>query len=302
MSLKLPVLIPVLGALADPVRLRLVALCAPGELTVKELTSATGLSQPRISRHLKILVEAGVLRRFRDRHWVYYRLRHDGDAAALARHALAQLSSADADVRADARRLDEVLAARAREAREAAGGDSDEVLTPAAWALAEQAIRELGRQALGPNGLGQLLDVGTGTGRVLRVLGLDAKRGTGIDASRPMRLAARTALHDAGLAHCSVRDGDMYALPFDDRAFDTVSIGRVLSGAQEPWAALAEAARVLKPGGHLLVFDVLPDGLPVDAWCQSLGGWIDAAGLTAGAQRRLALPGSCAVLMLARRA
>ena len=137
---------------------------------------------------------------------------------------------------------------------------------------------------------------------MLRVLGLDAKKGIGIDASHAMRLASRTALHDAGLAHCSVRDGDMYALPFEDRAFDTVSIGRVLSGAQRPWAALAESARVLKPGGCLLVFDVLPDGIPVDAWCQSLGGWLDAAGLTVSTQRRLALPDSCAVLLLARRA
>ena len=302
MSLKLPDLNAVLGALADPVRLRLVALCAPGELTVKELTAATGMSQPRISRHLKILVEADVLRRFRDQHWVYYRLRQDGDAAALARQALAKLSSSDADVRADARRLDEVLAARAREARAAAGGDSDEVLQPAAWALAEHAIRDLGRQALGPDGLGNLLDIGTGTGRVLRALGLDAKQGTGIDASHPMRLAARTALHDAGLSHCSVRDADMYALPFEDGTYDTVSIGRVLSGAQQPWAALAEAARVLKPKGHLLVFDVLPDGIPVDAWCQSLNGWLSAAGVATVSQQRLALPGSTAVLVLARRA
>ena len=299
--MKLPAINLVLGALADPVRLRLVALCAPGELTVKELTAATGMSQPRISRHLKLLVEADILRRFRDRHWVYYHLRQEGDAATLARHTLAQLSPADAELRADARRLDEVLAARAREAREAAGGDSDEVLQPAAWALAEQAIHDLGRQALGANGLGQLLDIGTGTGRVLRALGPDAKKGTGIDASHAMRLAARTALHDAGLSHCSVRDADMYALPFADAAYDTVSIGRVLSGAQRPWAAVAEAARVLKPRGYLMVFDVLPDGMPVDAWCQSLQGWIAAAGLVSMTQQRLSLPGCCAVLLLARR-
>ncbi len=302
MSLKLPELNAVLGALSDPVRVRLVALCAPGELTVKELTAATGMSQPRISRHLKILVKADILRRFRDQHWVYYRLRQDGDAAALARQALARLAAIDSDVRADARRLDTVLAARAREARAAAGGDSDEVLHPAAWALVEQAIRDAGRQALGPEGLGNLLDIGTGAGRVLRALGPDAKKGTGIDASHPMRLAARTALHDAGLSHCSVRDADMYALPFKDASYDTVSIGRVLSGAKEPWAALAEAARVLKPKGHLLVFDVLPDGIPVDAWCQSLQGWLTTAGVTPVVQQRLALPGSTAILALARRA
>lgn len=299
--MNLPELSAVLAALADPARLRLVALCAGGELTVKELTEASAMSQPRVSRHLKILVEAGVLRRFRDQHWVYYRLRTDGDAAELARRALQALAAADPDRRADRRRLDAVLSARARDAREAMGGDSDEVLQPAAWALVEQAIRDLAREALGPDGLGELLDVGTGSGRLLRALGPDAKRGIGIDSAHAMRLASRLALHDAGLAHCSVREADMYELPFDDGAFDTVSIGRVLSGAQEPWAAIAEATRVLKSGGHLIVFDVLPDGMPVDAWCQSLAGWLTTNGVITVRQRRLALPDAIGVLMLGRR-
>src|SRR5690606_31944833 len=117
--MNLPELSAVLAALADPARLRLVALLEGGELTVKELTDASAMSQPRVSRHLKILVEAGVLRRFRDQHWVYYRLRTDGKPATLARHALAAFASADPDRRADRRRLDAVLAARAREARAA---------------------------------------------------------------------------------------------------------------------------------------------------------------------------------------
>ncbi|MCA1798897.1 MAG: metalloregulator ArsR/SmtB family transcription factor [Xanthomonadaceae bacterium] len=298
MAVELKDLSTLLGALSDSARLRLLVLCAAGELTVKELTEATDMSQPRVSRHLRILEEAGILRRFRDQHWVYYRLRADGPAAPLARAAIALLARTDSDVRADARRLDEVLAARAREARAAAGGDSDEVLQPSAWALLEQAIRDMGRKALGPDGLGELLDVGTGSGRVLRVLGPDAKRGIGIDASRAARLAARTALHDAGLAHCSVRDADMYALPFDKESFDTVSISRVLSGAQLPWAALSEAVRVLRPSGRLLVFDVLPEGMPLDAWCQSLKGWLTAARIEVLSEQRLALPGGCAVLYL----
>ena len=289
-----------LHALADPARLRLLALCRRGELSVNELTAASDMSQPRVSRHLRILVEAGALRRFREAHWVYYRLASEGEAAALVQEALQRLSVGDDAVRADARRLDEVLAARAREAREAAGGDSEAALPPSAWASLEQATRRVAHAALSAEGFGELLDIGTGGGRMLRLLGPDARRGIGVDISRPMRLAARNALRDAGLAHCSVRDGDMYALPFPGSSFDTVVLARVLTGAQRPWDATREAARVLRPHGHLLVMDLLPEGMPVEAWCRSLRDWLAEAGLVLAEEHRLPLPRGTAVIGLTR--
>jgi len=284
-----------LAALADPARLRLLRLCRRGELTVKELTAATAMSQPRVSRHLRILEEAGVLRRFREAHWVYYRLRGDGEPAALARAALARLPARDATLADDARRLDEELAARARELRAAAGGDSEQALPPPDWARLERAIRDLLRPVVAAGGLGRLLDIGTGNARMLRLLGPGASRGIGIDRQRAMRLAARTALRDAGLEHCSVRDADMYRLPFADASFDTVCLSRVLTGAREPWAALAEAVRVLDRAGRLLVVDLLPEGMPVSAWIESLEAWLDRAGCTGGSGMRLALHGGTAI-------
>lgn len=302
MNLDIDKLAQLLEALSEPARLRLVALCRHGELTVKELTAATDMSQPRVSRHLRILVEADVLRRFRESHWVYYRLRLEGPAAELAQAALARVPATDRTLKADARRLDTVLAARARELRAASGGDTEAILVPEAWPQLEAAIKALAARAGGERGLGDLLDVGTGPGRMLRVLATDADRAVGIDHSRQMRLAARTALREAGLANCSVREADMYHLPYDDGRFDTVVFGHVLTCAREPWNAVAEAARVLKPGGYLLVMELLPDGMPVEAWSQSLADWLAGAGAEAVTQQSLSLPGATAVLMLNERA
>lgn len=302
MELNADKLAQVLEALSEPARLRLVALCQHGELTVKELTAATDMSQPRVSRHLRILVEADVLRRFRESHWVYYRLRHEGPAAELAQAALAKLSSADRELHADARRLDTVLAARARELRAESGGDTEAILAPEAWPEVEAAIKALAAQATGRHGLGDLLDVGTGAGRMLHALAGDAERAVGIDASREMRLAARTSLREAGLSNCSIREADMYRLPYDDARFDTVVFGHVLTCAREPWNAVAEAVRVTRANGHLLVMELLPDGMPVEAWTQSLADWLAGAGAEPVSQRSLALPGVTAVLMLTERA
>lgn len=301
MSFDVTKLASLLEALAEPARLRLLALCQHGELTVKELTEATGMSQPRVSRHLRILVEADILIRFREAHWVYYRFRDDSQAASLARAALARASTTDVSLQSDARRLDAVLAARARELRSAAGGDTDLPLTPVARPRLEQTVKRLAARALGADGLGDLLDVGTGAGRMLRLLAPDAKRAEGVDSSRAMRLAARSALRTAGLAHCSVREADMYALPFDDQRFDTVVFGHVLTCAEEPWRAVEEAVRVLRVGGHLLVMELLPDGMPVEAWRQALADWLAKAGLTTIAQEALDFPGITAVVNLNRR-
>jgi ubiquinone/menaquinone biosynthesis C-methylase UbiE len=205
---------------------------------------------------------------------------------------------------ADARRLETALSARARELRAAAdGGDANvgSLLTPVGWARVEQAVKRMAARALGPNGLGDLLDVGTGSGRMLRVLAADASSAEGLDRSDEMRLAARTALREAGLDNCIVREGDMYRLPYDDGRFDTVVFGHVLTCADEPRKAVREAVRVLKVRGHLLVMELLADGVPVDAWCGSLVDWLSSAGVDVLAQERISLPGATAVLCLNQR-
>ena len=261
MSLELDQVANILMALGEPARLRLVALLVDGELTVTELTKTTGMSQPRVSRHLKILVGAGVLQRFREAHWVYYRLPNRGEPAALARAALDRVDPEHPDLSADARRLAAILHERSSQVAAAQNNDDIEEfpLTSGEWTRLEQAVRRLAAHtgAPGSDGVGDLLDVGTGSGRLLQALACEAKRAEGLDNSSEKRFEARAALRKSGLANTRVRDGDMYQLPYDDAQFDTVLFGSMLAAASDASQAIAEALRVLRVGGHLLVVELL---------------------------------------------
>lgn len=235
-------------AIADPSRLRLMALCARGELTVTEVTEVVGQSQPRVSRHLKVLCAAGLLDRFREQNWVYYRLPLGGPDAQLARSLVRLLPADDPLLRLDRERLERIFARRAAQLRGSAPGDA--VPTPAG---VDARITDL----MAGEALGELLDIGTGTGRMLRLLGVSADMAVGIDISREMLVLARSNLHAAGLDHLSVRQGNMYQLRFADQSFDTVTIDQVLYQADQPADVLREAARVLRPGGRLLLVEFL---------------------------------------------
>jgi SAM-dependent methyltransferase len=243
-------------AVAEPSRLRLLALCARGELTVTEVTEVVGQSQPRVSRHLKVLCAAGLLDRFREQNWVYYRLPLGGPDAELARGLLRLLPDDDPLLHLDRERLERVLARRAAQVRGQARGDS--VPTPAG---VDAMIADL----MAGEALGDLLDIGTGTGRMLRLLGVAADTAVGIDISREMLVLARSNLHAAGLEHLSVRQGNMYQLRFADGSFDTVTIDQVLYQADQPVEVLREAARVLRPGGRLLLVEFLTGEGPEEA-------------------------------------
>jgi ArsR family transcriptional regulator len=243
-------LIQNLKALADPTRLRLVALCSRGECTVSELTGVLGLSQPRVSQHLKQLCDADLLQRFRDGQFVYYRVPLRGGRASLRRRVLALLPADEPLLERDLARLRELRAAPVP----LAGQD------PAA-----QATRELHRALIeltvsAP--LGDLLDVGCGPGGILKLLASRARRAVGVDIDSDVRQLARAELLLAGLENCSLRKGDMYALPFADAEFDTVVIDDVLAGADRPVALLGEARRVLRPNGRLLLLAHCADGDP----------------------------------------
>lgn len=257
-------LLNALKALAEPTRLRILAICREGELTVSELVRVLGQSQPRVSRHLRLLTEGGVLDRVPEGSWVFYRLATRGDGAALARQLLKLLPEDDRHLARDRTRLAEVRQARAEAAAAYFRRNAHAWRTLRALHVDEAEVEAAIRRLLGAEDgedLGQLLDIGTGTGEMLRLLADCIELGEGIDLSRDMLVVARSELTQAGYTHCRVRQADMYDLPFEDRRFDTVVIHQVLHYTDDPDGAIAEAARVLKPGGRLLVVDFAPHQL-----------------------------------------
>jgi ArsR family transcriptional regulator len=277
-----------LRAAAEPTRLRLLALCARGGFCVSDLVAILGQSQPRLSRHLKLLVEAGLLARTPEGANVYFHLPPGAD---LARQILARLPEDDPQLAADRRAAARLAAERAREASEAFrrdGADWDEMRALGLPAPAIEAALLAGL----PARVGRLLDIGTGTGRLLELVAPRAESALGVDASREMLALARARLSERGLSNCAVRQADMYRLPLPDSAYDTVTLQMVLHYAEDPAAALAEAARVLKPGGALLVVDLAPHGRAdllgrfAHRWPgfddAELAGWLGAVGCVPG--------------------
>jgi ubiquinone/menaquinone biosynthesis C-methylase UbiE len=243
-----------LRAAAEPTRLRLLALAGRGAFCVSEFTEILGQSQPRLSRHLKLLCDCRLLDRVREGANVWFALPH-GEAGALPRDLVARLPVDDPVLEADRRQAARVLAERARVASESfrrQGADWDEMR---ALDLPAQAV-ETALLALVPDGAGRLLDIGTGTGRVLELLAPQVRHGVGVDASKAMLALARSRLARAGVAHCSVRLADMYRLPLASSSFDLAVVQMVLHYAEDPPGVLAEAARVLRPGGSLIVIDL----------------------------------------------
>ena len=244
-----------LRAAAEPTRLRLLALAARGAFCVTEYVEILGQSQPRLSRHLKLLCDCGLLGRVREGANVWFAL-PTGDAGALPRELVARLPTDDPILEADRRQAARVLAERARVASEsfrAKGADWDEMR---ALDLPAQAV-EKALLALFPSGSeGRLLDIGTGTGRVLELLAPRVRQALGIDASKAMLALARSRLAGPEYAHCAVRQADMYRLPLPDAAYDTIVLQMVLHHAEDPAGVIAEAARVLAPTGRLLVIDL----------------------------------------------
>ena len=244
-----------LRAAAEPTRLRLLALAAGGAFCVSELSEILGQSQPRISRHLRLLQEAGLLERLREGVNAWFALA-GGQQGALVRELLARIPEDDATLAADRRLAARVLAERARVASDSfrrQGADWDEMR---ALDLPAASVEAALLQSLPEVGIGRLLDIGTGTGRLLEVLAPRVDSALGVDASKAMLALARARLSRAGLSHCAVRLADMYRLPFADAAFDVAVLQMVLHHADEPAQVLAEAARVLCPGGRLVVVDL----------------------------------------------
>jgi ubiquinone/menaquinone biosynthesis C-methylase UbiE/DNA-binding transcriptional ArsR family regulator len=253
-------LVSMLRAAGDPTRLRLLLLLRQAELTVSELIEIVGQSQPRVSRHLKLLGEAGLVERFKEGSWVFCRAADRGTGAELTRviAALADPSLQDAD-RA---RLAHVRQARANAAASYFKANAAEWERIRALHAPEKDVEAAIARHLTVAGIENFLDAGTGTGRMLELIAPHARRAVGIDVSPDMLSIARDRLLRADIQNAQVRLGDTYRLPFPNGAvgagFDVVLFHQVLHYLDDPGSAVAEAARVMAPGGRLLVADFAP--------------------------------------------
>ncbi|WP_374547666.1 ArsR/SmtB family transcription factor [Rhodoblastus sp.] len=249
-----------LAAIGEESRLRLYALLADAELAVSELVTILGQSQPRVSRHLKLLLEAGLVERRREGAWAFFRASDKGAPAALAQAILSGLAADDPAFSADRARLGEVRAARAAQAQkyfEAHAPVWDETRRlHAPEAEVEAAILDAARNG-GPRWR-RLLDIGCGAGRTLELLAPYAESALGIDLSAAMLGVARARVEQAGLRHVNLRQGDIYALPVEPESADLAVLHQVLHYLDNPARALREAARALAPGGRLIVVDFAP--------------------------------------------
>ncbi len=257
-TLRFNALNAALKAAGEETRLRVLALLAEAELTVSDLTDILRQSQPRISRHLKLLAEAGLVERFREGTWAFFRLAEHGGGAELARALLERLDPADHTIARDRARLASVRQARAAAAQAYFRAHAAEWDRIRKLHVADDAVEEAIRAALADKPVRSLLDLGTGTGRMLELFGPEIERGLGLDLSLDMLLLARDRLERAGLKHCSVRQGDIYDLPIGNDSFDVVIVHQVLHFLDDSARAIKEAARVLRPGGRLLVVDFAP--------------------------------------------
>lgn len=248
-------------AAGEETRLRILALLRRGELTVSELTQILGQSQPRVSRHLKILADAGLVERHREGSWIFYRASLDQAVdivTALGGAITALNDSSDRVIARDKDRFDQ-----SREARTAAAAayfteNAEEWDKVRGLHIAEETIEASMRRLVGDAPVDLFVDLGTGTGRMLSVFSAAYKNGVGFDQSREMLAVARSNLDREGVGHAQVRQGDIFSVPMENAAADLVCIHHVLHYLAEPAAAVREAARLLKPNGRLVISDFAP--------------------------------------------
>jgi ArsR family transcriptional regulator len=250
-----------LRAAAEPTRLRILALCGHSELSVSELTQILGQSQPRVSRHLKLLWESGLLSRSREGVWAFYRTadeRTNTTGAALSRLLVDLLPDDDPELIRDLTRLEQVKKERAAAAEAYFRANAAEWSHVRSLYVEESAV-EARLLHMAPDPIRHHIDLGTGTGRILEVFGERSQRSLGIDLSREMLAVARANLERSpNLKHLSVRHGDVYNVPLPGRCADLVTLHLVLHYLSDPGAAIREAARLLEPAGRLITVDFAP--------------------------------------------
>ena len=292
---KLDELVTVLKAAGEGTRLRLLALLAEGEHSVKDLTEILKQSQPRVSRHLKLLADAGLIERNAEGAWAYYGLAPDGDAASLVQWLISRVDD------------DDIERSRDRERQQAARASQQALASEyfakvaGSWNLLktlhvpEEAVEAAVVEAVGSRHIDTLIDLGTGTGRMLEVLADSYKRGIGIDSSREMLAVARSRLASAGINHAQVRLGDIGDVDLTAGPADVIVVHQVLHYFDDPGRMLAQARRLLKPGGEMIIVDFAPHDLEflrsehahrrLGLSQAQMSGWAAAAGLAVDAVR-----------------
>ena len=296
MSLSADQTIEALRAAGEPTRLRVLSLLAGDELSVMELSHILDQSQPRVSRHLKLMTDAGLIERFPDGARVFYRLSSDAPARRLIDTVLDLLDESAGE--ADDARLESV-----RRERETAAEAYFERVAPQ-WDrirslyVCETAVEAAILGAAGEGPFDRVVDLGTGSGRMLTLLGKAAKMSVGLDLSHNMLNIARANVTKAGLEKVELRHGDIFATRLPPQSADLVLVHQVLHYLADPAAAVAEAARLVSPGGRLLIVDFAPhqlERLREEHQHRRLGfadgemrGWLKRAGLKSTAP--IALP------------
>lgn len=247
-----------LRAAGEHTRLRILALCARGELSVSELVQILGQSQPRVSRHLKLMVDAGLLERLPEGAHVFFRLCERSPASHLAQALVTLIPDADATLNRDFSRLQQVRDVRSQKAQNYFATVAESWDRIRSLYVPQQQVEEKLIELVGHQPINELLDIGTGTGRVLEILAAKVGRGTGIDLNNDMLALARSNIEGSGLPHIQVRKGDMYRLPIDDASIDLAVLHMVLHYSDDPLEVIREAGRVLCAGGRLILVDFAP--------------------------------------------
>jgi ubiquinone/menaquinone biosynthesis C-methylase UbiE len=255
MRVTLDSLVDTLKAAAETSRLRILALLSRGDLTVSDLTEILSQSQPRVSRHLKLLLEAGLIERYQEGSWAFFRVADTDATRDFVMGLVSRVHDGDPQIERDTERLSSVKRKRQERAREffaenAASWDEIRSLH-----VPDKAVETALLKLVGKRPFQSMLDLGTGTGRLLEIFAPLYRRGVGIDMSREMLTVARANLDKAGVSNAQVRLGDIYAPPVERDSFDLITIHQVLHYLDDPAAAIRETARLLRPSGRLVIVD-----------------------------------------------
>ncbi|MDH3452846.1 MAG: metalloregulator ArsR/SmtB family transcription factor [Gammaproteobacteria bacterium] len=251
-------LLQYLRAAGESTRLRLIALLSHCDLTVSELAQILSQSQPRVSRHLKLLTDVGLAYRYQEGSWAFYRLAESAPQADVVATLVSWIPQEDSVVTADRRRLDKVRENRRAVAAEYFRRTAENWDRIRGLYVDERQVEQTMLTIAGREPIGDLLDLGTGTGRMLEIFSTHIRRGLGIDLSREMLGVARAKLDHAGTRNCLVRHGDIYNLAVADASADLVTMHQILHYLDDPASAVAEAARALRHNGRMIIVDFAP--------------------------------------------
>lgn len=293
-------IVDALRAAGEPTRLRVLALLRRGDLAVGELVQILNQSQPRLSHHLKALASAGLVERLPEGAWVFYRSASQGWARHLVDTIFAELDLEAEEFQRDARELSKVRRHRAESAESYFANVAEEWDSIRALHFQNEAIEQALLQAAGPGPFDRIIDLGTGTGRMLTLFSPLTEEAEGLDLSHQMLTVARANLARDGVLNARVRQGNVSATPFETDSADLVIIHQVLHYIEDPASALVEAARLLRPGGQLLIVDFAPHELEflrseyghlrLGIREEDMREWARKAGLTLHSPRQLAAP------------